>query len=62
MEKQFSDGVLRAKDAAAFLGIGMSTLWYWAQLGKIPAGIRLSNRCTVWRRRDLETFLNEYAK
>ncbi len=50
--------VLRAKDAAHFIGIGVSTFWRWVQEGRLPQGIRLSSRCTVWRVRDLEDFLN----
>lgn len=55
----FSGGVLRAKDAAAFLALGESTFWRWCQQGKLPRGIRLSARCTVWKREDLERFLNQ---
>ena len=52
-----SAGVLRAKAGAAFLGIGLSTFWKWCADGKIPPGIRLSARCTVWRREVLERVL-----
>ncbi len=52
-----SQGVLRAKAGAAFLGIGLSTFWKWHAEGKIPPGIRLSTRCTVWRREVLERVL-----
>ena len=53
--------VLRAKDAAAFLALGESTFWRWCQQGKLPRGIRLSARCTVWKRDDLEHFLAQAA-
>ena len=56
-EEKFRDGVLRAKDAAAFLAIGKSTFWKWVKDGLLPQGIRLSMRCTVWRREDLEAFI-----
>ena len=52
---------LRDKDAAAYLGIKPSTLWRWAQQGKIARGIRLSPRCTVWRIADLDAFLEQQA-
>ena len=55
-------GVLRAKDAAAFLGIGPSTFWRWVAEGKLPRGIRLSARCTVWRREFLEKVLEQAAE
>jgi len=53
--------VLRAKDAAAFLGIGLSTFWRWVQEGRIAKGVHLSARATVWRRTDLEQFLEQAA-
>ena len=54
-------GILRAKDAAAFLAVGKSTFWRWAREGRIPPGIRLSNRATVWRKSDLEDFIEQAA-
>lgn len=52
-------GAMRAKSAAAFLDIGESTLWRWVKEGKLPKGIRLTPRTTVWLREDLEQFLNQ---
>ena len=49
---------MRARDAAAFLGIAVSTFWRWVQTGRLPKGKRLSARCTVWMRADIERFLN----
>ena len=60
--KQHFNGVLRAKAAADFLGIGLSTFWRWCQQGRLPRGIHLSARCTVWKREDLEHFLNQAAE
>ena len=51
--------VLRAKDAAAFLALGESTFWRWVKDGRLPKGIHLSARATVWRMADLETFLEQ---
>ena len=53
--------VLRAKDAAAFLALGESTFWRWVQAGRLPRGMRLSARVTVWRITDLEAFLEGQA-
>lgn len=55
-------GAIRAKSAAAFLGIGESTFWRWVKEGRIPKGTRLSARATVWKREDLEQFLNQAAE
>lgn len=52
-------GAMRAKSAAAFLDIGESTLWRWVKEGKLPKGVRLTPRTTVWLREDLEQFLNQ---
>jgi len=51
--------MLRAKAAANFLGIAESTLWKWAKDGRLPKGVRLSARATVWRREALEAFLEQ---
>jgi len=56
-----SQGVIRAKGVAAFLNIGLSTVWKWHAEGKLPPGIRIGPRCTVWRRSDLEAFLERQA-
>lgn len=52
-------GAMRAKSAAAFLDIGESTFWRWVKEGRLPKGTRLTPRTTVWRREDLEQFLNQ---
>lgn len=54
-------GMLRPKACAAFLGIGISTFWRWVKEGRIPQGIRLSARATVWKGADLERFLEQAA-
>lgn len=61
IERQSSSRVLRAKEAATFLTIGESTFWRWVKEGRLPQGIRLSARCTVWMRESLEIFLAQQA-
>jgi predicted DNA-binding transcriptional regulator AlpA len=56
-----NDPLLRAKAAAAHLGISVSTYWRWVGAGRIPAGIRLSRRCTAWRRSTLDAFVASAA-
>lgn len=48
---------LRLKDAAAFLGISKTTLWRLSNLGDLPQPIRLTSRCCVYRKIDLENWL-----
>lgn len=52
---------LRARGAAAYLGISVSTFWRWVQQGRIHKGTRLSARCTVWPREELERFMERQA-
>ena len=59
--EQNGQGAMRAKSAAAFLGIGESTFWRWVAQGKLPKGRRLSARATVWMRADLEQVLDQAA-
>lgn len=50
---------LRPKNAAAFLGIGVSTLWRWqTERSDMPRARRLSTRCTVFDRNELQAWLN----
>ena len=48
---------MRAKDAAKFLGCGLSTIWLWVKQGKIKA-YRISDRVTIFKRSELEAFIN----
>ena len=61
MYQEQENRVMRVKEAAVFLGIGQATFWRWAKEGRLPRGIRLSARCTGWRREDLEAFLERQA-
>lgn len=54
-------GALRAKGCAQFFGIGESTWWRWASEGRIPPGIRLSGRVTVWKISDVIAFMERAA-
>jgi len=56
-----SQGAFRAKRAAEFLGIGKSTFLRWVKEKRVPQGIHLSNRCTVWKVAELEAFLEQQA-
>ena len=48
---------MRAKEAAQFLACGKSTLWLWVKQGKIKA-YKLSDRVTIFKRSELEAFIN----
>lgn len=49
-------GYLRAKNAAQYLDIGLSTLWLFASQGKFTP-IKLSDKCTVFAIEELEAFV-----
>ncbi len=52
MEKQG----YRAKEAAEYIGVGLSTIWLFAKQGKL-APIKLSDRVTVFAKQDLDSFI-----
>lgn len=52
---------MRARDAARYLGAATSTFWRWVGQGRIPQGVRLSARCTIWRKSDLDNFIEKCA-
>ena len=48
---------MRAKDASKYLACGVSTLWLWVKQGKIKA-YKLSDRVTIFKRSELDEFIN----
>jgi excisionase family DNA binding protein len=49
---------MRAKEAHKYLGIGLSTLWLFVKTKKIPA-YKLSDKVTIFKKEDLDRFVNE---
>lgn len=47
----------RPKEAAKYLSCGVSTIWLYAKQGKIKP-IKLSDRVTIFRKDDLDAFIN----
>ena len=59
MSQANSSQSLRPMDAAAFLGIGVSTLWRWQnERMDMPKARRLSVRCSVFDRDELTAWRN----
>jgi excisionase family DNA binding protein len=48
---------MRAKEASRYLACGVSTLWLWVKQGKIKA-YKLSDRVTIFKRSELDAFIN----
>lgn len=46
----------RPKDAAKFLGVGLSTIWLYIKQGKIKAN-KISDRVTIIKRTELDNFI-----
>ena len=49
---------VRVKDISRLLGISTVTVWKWVAKGKLPqAHAKLSPKCTVWLRSDIDSVL-----
>ena len=47
----------RPKEAAEYIGVGLSTVWLYAKQGKLKA-YKLSDRVTIFKKEDLDNFIN----
>ena len=47
----------RAKEAAKYLDVGLSTIWLYAKQGKITPH-KLSERVTIFKKEDLDRLIN----
>lgn len=47
----------RAKEAARYLSVGVSTVWLYAKQNKLHP-IKLSSRVTIFTKEDLDSLLN----
>ncbi|MCS7466411.1 helix-turn-helix domain-containing protein [Stieleria sp. ICT_E10.1] len=52
----------KTAEAAEILGVSQNTLRKWAQDGRIPMRRNPANGYRLFRRDDLDAFLNEVAK
>ena len=43
------DAFVRARECAAFLGIGLSTWWAWVKNGRVDRPIKLGPKTSVWQ-------------
>lgn len=55
-------GLVRAREGAQVLRVSRATFWRYVKLGLLPRGVRLTARCTVWRKVDLENFVARQAE
>lgn len=45
---------LRPAEACQYLGIAISTLWAWVKDGRLPQPMRLSRKCSLFKRKELD--------
>jgi excisionase family DNA binding protein len=53
--------LLRVKEVAQYLSVGVSTVWLYAKQGKLHP-IKLSDRVTVFSKDNLDAFINNAMK
>ena len=51
-------GNIRAREAADYLSIGLSTYWLWVKQGRIKKPIKFGSRISVWS----AEYIRELAK
>jgi excisionase family DNA binding protein len=61
MTEKLSD-YLKTAEAAEFLGVSQNTLRTWTKQGKIPVRVNPANGYRLFRRKDLQAFLDSVAK
>ena len=61
MPEKLNDYLMTA-EAAEFLGVSQNTLRSWATQGKIPVRVNPVNNYRLFRRKDLQKFLDSVAK
>jgi len=61
MSEKLSD-YLKTAEAAEFLGISQNTLRNWAKMGKIPVQVNPLNNYRLFRRKDLQSFLDSVSR
>ncbi len=54
----FDGGCLREKQVRELVPISRSTLWDWVRDGTFPAPTKLSSKVTVWRRAEVQAWLD----
>lgn len=52
---------MRAKEAHKYLGVGLSTLWSFVAQKRIKA-YKISDRVTIFKKSELDAFINGGAK
>lgn len=63
MQQSIQPAALRPRDAAAYVGVGISTMWNRAKKDPtFPKPRKLGPCTTVWMRQELDAYLDRAAK
>jgi predicted DNA-binding transcriptional regulator AlpA len=54
-------GFYRVTQILQLIPIGKSTWWAWVNSGRAPAGLKLSQSVTAWRKDDIHLFIEKLA-
>lgn len=57
-----NERLLRAKEVAGYLGIGVSTVWLWVKQDKIPKPFKLTPSTTVWKHSEIQDFIKKQTR
>jgi prophage regulatory protein len=52
------DPIFRPRDAAAYLGIGLTMLYQLARDKQLPRAIKIGHRASGWRKSTLDKFID----
>lgn len=52
------EGFVRVGTLAKVLGVAVVTVWRWSANGKLPQPVKLSDRVTAWRAKDIRNWIN----
>ncbi|MCD4758958.1 MAG: AlpA family phage regulatory protein [Arcobacteraceae bacterium] len=56
------DGFIRINDVMSMTGLAKSTVWLWVSQNKLPKPIKLSSRVTVWKKSDINNWIEQHSK
>jgi len=57
-----SERLLRVREVADMIGVGVTTVWEWSRSGRLPKPFRLSARLTVWKESEIQRFIAELTR
>lgn len=57
MTDKIEVNAMRAKEACRYCGFGKTTLYRYVSEGRLPRGRKLTPRCVVWLKSELDAFL-----